>query len=315
MPTTETRRKERAKRRAARDQARGQADANGKAPKNKKATGWKETLRFWVISIFVIVVVRAFLFEPYRIPSESMEDTLLVGDFLLVSKLHYGPRTPNTLGIPLTPIYLRGIQFPQTRLPGFSEPQRGDVIVFNYPASQDVVRGRVPSTVPIERRDPYIKRLVGLPGDTVAVLDKVVYLNGAPQPLAPTQKQTWEVTSAGNERVSTTAFEDMDIEFLGDLVGPDGRPLTPRRYRVIATPAEVEGLRARTDVAAVEPVVLPEGAMREQPFRFPPGSASNPDQFPPVVVPRAGETVPLTRETWPGLAEIITRYEGHEVQV
>src|SRR5690606_35305335 len=155
------------KERQQRRRQRAAAPASSSDPKG----GWKETLRFWVVAIFVIVVVRAFLFEPYRIPSESMEETLLVRDFLIVSKLHYGPRTPNTIGVPLTPLYLRGVQLPQTRLPGFAEVERGDVVVFNYPASFDVERGQVPSTVPIERRDPYIKRVVALPGDTLAVLD------------------------------------------------------------------------------------------------------------------------------------------------
>ena len=99
---------------------------------------FKENVWYWVKAIVAILIVRAFIAEPYRIPSESMEDTLLVGDFLIVSKLHWGPRTPETIGIPVTGIYLPGLRFPQVRLPGFAEPERGDVVVFNYPeAGQD----------------------------------------------------------------------------------------------------------------------------------------------------------------------------------
>ncbi|MDX1418744.1 MAG: signal peptidase I [Rubricoccaceae bacterium] len=304
MPTTETRQKEREKRR----KKRGRAAA---AQSREAKGGWKETLRFWAIAIFVIVLVRAFLFEPYRIPSESMEDTLLVGDFLIVSKLHYGPRTPNTLGIPLTPIYLRGVEFPTVRLPGFSEVERGDVVVFNYPASVDVERGRIPSTVPIQRRDPYIKRVVGLPGDTLAVLDKLVYLNGRPFPLLPTQKQLWRVTAAQGRSVSQTTLEAIGIEAARVVPQAPGDSAA-LRFDVLATPPEVEALDALPEVAAVQPSFMPEGVVIDP--RFPPGSTNNPDQFGPVVVPREGVTVPLNRETWPVLQELITRYEGHRAQ-
>ena len=308
MATTEARQKEREKRR--RRRARVAAAGAPKAPRKKG--DWKETLRFWVVAILVIVTVRAFLFEPYRIPSESMEDTLLVGDFLIVSKLHYGPRTPNTIGIPLTPFYLRGVQLPQTRLPGFSEVRRGDVVVFNYPAAFDVERGRVPSTVPIERRDPYIKRVVGLPGDTVAVLDKLVYLNGRPLPLRPTQKQGWRVTAAPGRSVSDETFEALGVR------SPESVPPMPedsvvvRRYDVVATPGVAEALEALPEVAAVEPLVFtgpPTDLRLEQGDRL-----ANPHQMPAVVVPGEGMTVPLDARTWPRLYDVITRYEGHRAQ-
>lgn len=316
MPTTDTRQKERQKRR----EKRGRASASTPGAPKKPKPGWKETLRFWVIAILVIVLVRAFLFEPYRIPSESMEDTLLVGDFLIVSKLHYGPRTPNTLGIPLTPVYLRGVQLPQTRLPGFSAVQRGDVVVFNYPASVDVVRGQIPSTVPIERRDPYIKRIVGLPGDTVAVLDKVVYLNGRPFPLAPTQKQLWRVTAAPGRTVGQSVLEGLGIQFARNAPrAPADRTAASQvlRFDVVATTAAAQALERRPEVARVEPFVHPEGAIviEDPRLRFPPGSPSNPDQFGPVLVPKEGMTVPLTAATWPAFAEVITRHEGHRAQL
>ena len=83
---------------------------------------FRETVWYWAKAIVAILILRAFVGEPFRIPSESMEDTLLVGDFLIVSKLHWGPRTPATLGIPVTGLYLPGLEIPQIRLPGFGEP-------------------------------------------------------------------------------------------------------------------------------------------------------------------------------------------------
>lgn len=315
MATQQKRRKEREKRRARRARQGGEnPPKNGAGASRKKLTGWKETVRFWVIAIFVIAFIRSFFFEPYRIPSESMEDTLLVGDFLIVSKLHYGPRTPGTLGIPLTPFYLPGLQFPQRRLPGFSEVKQGDVVVFNYPAAVDVVRGQIPNTVPIERRDPYIKRVVAVPGDTIAVVDKVLYLNGVPQSLRPTMAQHWRVTSIGDTRPSATELDDLGVQLMGDIPTPGGLATSPRQYVVTATVAEAATLAERGDVADVEPFVRPESSNDHQGLQFPPGSGSNPDQFPPMVVPQAGATVPLNAETWPGLREIITRHERHEAQ-
>ena len=104
-------------------------DGQARPPKSKLRE-WFEALAF---ALVVMLIVRTFLFDLFRIPTPSMEKTLLVGDYLFVSKLHYGVRTPVSLGIPFTKIYLKGLTLPHTRLPGFTEIQRGDVIVFNYP--------------------------------------------------------------------------------------------------------------------------------------------------------------------------------------
>lgn len=270
----------------------------------------RENLRFWVKAIVVILILRAFIFEPFRIPSESMEGTLLVGDFLIVSKLHYGARTPNTVGIPFTSVYLPGIELPQTRLPGFSRVQRGDVAVFNYPASQDVERGRIAEDVPVERRAPYIKRIVGVPGDTLAVLDKVLHIDGRPVPLAPTMKQRWRVTMTGPTPPSAAAFADLGVDLLGSGYPDSTGALVAD---VAATTAAARALDARPDVAGVVPFVLPEGS--PQPMVYPQGSGWNADQYGPVVVPGRGMTVLLTAATWPVYAEVIARYEGHTASV
>ena len=269
----------------------------------------KENLWFWAKALTIILLLRAFIFEPYRIPSESMENTLLVGDFLIVSKLHYGPRTPNTIGIPFTRIYVPGLEFPQTRLPGFSEPQRGDVFVFNYPAAEDIERGSIPETVPIERRFPYIKRLMGLPGDTLAVLDKVLHINGEPIPLQPTMKQRWKVIASGGTRPNARQLEEMGIVL---EVGSDRRQgsvlVEPREYVVVASPADLEPFVARADVDRVEPYVLSE-TWRDDTFN------ANPDHVTPQVIPGAGVTVPLNARTLPLYAEVIQRYEGRDLQI
>ncbi len=274
----------------------------GEAP--RKPT-FRENVWYWVKAIAAILILRAFVGEPYRIPSESMEDTLLVGDFLIVSKLHWGPRTPETIGVPVTQIYLPGLRFPQVRLPGFTEPERGDVVVFNYPASVDVERGTIPSTVPIERRAPYIKRLVALPGDTLAVFDKVLHVNGTPMPLAPTMKQRWTAYARGDARPNVRQLEEMGIEL---LVGSDRQAEGGgRAFDVFATPPEVEALTADPLVDRVEPFILREDVV-DQTY------GANPDHVAPRVVPAAGMTIPLTDETLPIYGEAIARHEGHRLE-
>src|SRR5699024_9919699 len=119
---------------------------------------------------------RTFFFQAYRIPSPSMENTLMVGDFLVVSKIAYGARTPMVLGIPFTNIYLPGVKLPWARLPGISKVHRNDVVVFNYPID----------IAPISAKTNYVKRCVGIPGDTLEIIDSKLYVNGQPAKIFPT---------------------------------------------------------------------------------------------------------------------------------
>ncbi|MGB0525512.1 MAG: signal peptidase I [Flammeovirgaceae bacterium] len=156
--------------------------------KGKKKKKKKSVLREWVDSIVFAVVaatiIRWLFIEAYMIPTPSMENSLLVGDYLFVSKMHYGARTPQTpLQIPLTfqkiwgtniPSYLDWIELPMFRLPGFSEVKRYDPVVFNYPHEGLDLRQDIPADV----RTYYIKRCLGLPGDKLAVKNKQVHING-----------------------------------------------------------------------------------------------------------------------------------------
>lgn len=131
-------------------------DGERSAPSAPTAPRWKRiarVMRDWLnslsIALLLFIVVRTFLVEAFRIPTRSMENTLLAGDFLLVNKAVYGAQVPGT----------------HTRLPAFGEPRRGDVIVFTPPHEPD---------------RHYVKRVVGLPGDTLAMIDKTLYVNGEP---------------------------------------------------------------------------------------------------------------------------------------
>ena len=158
----------------------------------------KSTAREWLDSVVFAVVmatlIRFIFVEPFMIPTPSMENTLLVGDYLFVSKLHYGSRTPTTpLQVPLThqnvwgtslPAYLDWLRLPQFRLPGFSEVKRGDVVVFNLPVEHPELVDQYDAVLPnlkphpLDLRTNYIKRCAAQPGDTLKLLRSQLYING-----------------------------------------------------------------------------------------------------------------------------------------
>ena len=173
---------------------------------------WVDAIVFALVAVYFI---NLYLFQNYQIPSSSLEKSLRVGDFLYVSKAVYGPRVPNTpLSFPLVqhtfPEWLGGgksyIEKPQwayRRLPGYDKPEKGDIIVFNFPAGDTVCSNmqnpdyytlryyygeqairtnkRVFGDIvvrPVDRRENYVKRCVGTPGDTLQIIDNQVYVNG-----------------------------------------------------------------------------------------------------------------------------------------
>jgi signal peptidase I len=168
------------------------------------------------VAILLALSIRAFVIEPYRIPSGSMLPTLLIGDHLFVNKFAYGVKIP----------------FTDWRLPSWREPQHGDVVVFT------VVRDRLGRIYPADQRpdlesDRFVKRIVGVPGDTVEVRGGVVFLNGQRVP----SQETQDTFTDENGRVLRVGREDLDGHphaILDDpnLTGPEKGPvkLEPGRY-------------------------------------------------------------------------------------
>jgi signal peptidase I len=130
----------------------------------------KEFFDALIYAAVVAFIIKIFLFEAYRIPTGSMENTLLVGDFLLVTKFTYGATTPRN--VPFTDWRL-----PYWKLPGFKDPERGDIIVFDFPGDKDELESKEVVN--------YIKRCVGLPGDTIHVVGKKLFVNSIPFPDPP----------------------------------------------------------------------------------------------------------------------------------
>lgn len=137
----------------------GKDSTAGKSGRPKRKNSFRETTEAILIALLAAMLLRAFVVQAFRIPTGSMKDTLLVGDFLLVNKFVYGVRTPDHVPV-------IDAEIPFMRLPAFKKPKHGDVVVFKYP------------------NDPkldYIKRCIGVGGDTLEVENGNVYINGKPE--------------------------------------------------------------------------------------------------------------------------------------
>lgn len=229
-------------------------------------------LRVLAMGLVAAAVLRACVFEAYRIPSPSMEDTLLVGDLVFVSKLHVGAR----LG--------------EHRLPALRPPRRGDVLVFHFPPGREARVGA---------RAPYVKRVAALPADTVRLVAKRLVVGRDTVQLPPEARQAWTVATRRGQPPAEALVR-------AGLGGPADR-LAPGVWLFHATAAEAGRLRAQPDVRAVAPYVRQPG---DGSATFPPSRRWSLDDYGPLVVPRAGWTVPLTDSTWGLYRATIERHEG-----
>ena len=169
---------------------------------------WINALLFAVIAA---TLVHNYFIQPYIIPTGSLEKTLLIGDFLFVSKFHYGARNPmtaiafpmvhDTLPLVRSRSYLNYPQLPYFRLPGFQNIERNEIVVFSWPA--DTVRRFFVKEKgvrkPIDKKSNYVKRCVGLPGDTLSVVDGFVHINGQ-KSILPERAKTQYTFSAYNAK-------------------------------------------------------------------------------------------------------------------
>jgi len=167
----------------------GPEGAGGPEKAAPRARSWRPGLEI-LAYLLVFFVVRATLVEAYKIPSSSMEDSLLIGDFIIADKITYGGEIP-LLGV---------------HLPGLREPRQGDVVVFKWP---------------VDGATKYIKRCVAVGGDTVQVVDKTLFVNGRPVPDAPGTKHT-DTTSDGRPHIDPADGEGFSRDNFGPYVVPAG---------------------------------------------------------------------------------------------
>jgi len=217
-----------------------------KNPKNKslrKIAEWTDAILFALIAVYFI---NLFIFQMYKIPTSSLEKTLLVGDYLMVNKLSYGPRIPNTpLSFPLvqntfpiinTKSYIEWPHWGYKRLKGLGKVKRNDIVVFNYPTG-DTVALNSPSNQdyyysvrkygreavwsnknvfgkivyrPVDRRENYVKRCIGMPGDSLQIIENEVYINGTHLPLPKNAQFNYFVETQGGV-LGDRQFRTLDV--------------------------------------------------------------------------------------------------------
>ncbi len=316
--------------------------------KKTPAKEWGDAIVFAVVAA---TIIRSFMMEAFTIPTPSMERSLMVGDYLFVSKLNYGPRVPNTPvsfpfahnTLPLTrnvPSYLEWYQLPYVRLPGFGTVERNDVVVFNFPTGDTVASARPQKsyyylcrkygreavhsketwiggrrirfgeivTHPVDKRDNYIKRCIGLPGDSLAVKKGRPYINGKPNETPPGVQYKYTV------HVKSPFSRFVLKERYGVRPGKVRYDPGQKRYIMSLPSADVKRLRDASNVLDVERVVQDDPdtvGIYPHDSRYPWAL----DDFGPIYIPEKGATVELNTRTLPFYRRIIDVYEDNELRV
>lgn len=290
----------------------GPAAILDKKNKVKKSSG-----REWADAIFFALVaatlIRTFNVEAYKIPSQSMEGTLLAGDFLFVSKMHYGARVPITpiafpLGhqtFPMTDIkcYLDRPSLPYMRLPGFQKIKRGDAVVFNYPMEDDR---------PIDKKTNYIKRCVGLPGETFSIDQGQILINGE-KVQQPDHLQFHHTVTINNKGINPERLKDLDI--LENEIYTTNRPNT---FIMFLEESQAQCVSKMPGVDKVQREYYSPTLSQYTVSTFP-GDTNQfkwtADFFGPLLIPKKDLTITLTRENLSLYSRTIRVYEKNDLEI
>lgn len=306
-------------------------------PKKKKTKSreWFDAIIFAVIAA---TIIRVFFIEAYTIPTGSMERSLLIGDFLFVSKVNYGARIPmtpvafpfahHTMPVTGTKAYYDGIQWKYRRLPGIQEIKRNDVVVFNFPDGDtvaleaqdrdyyDMVRAEGRQAVqsqytivsrPVDKRENYIKRCIGISGDVLSMTDGLVSVNGKPEPMKNTGQIDYVVQFKTSD-VNFDVFKDMgfDIQTISGI--------SQNVYSFVGTPTMMDEVKKLDYVVSVKPRTAPKESSDASMFPQDPNRKWNVDNWGPVQVPKKGWTVKLDSLTMPMYQRAISIYEGNKIE-
>lgn len=333
----------------------------------KRRDGNNSTLVEWldalIFAVIAVTLINIFLFQNYRIPTGSMEKSLLIGDHLFVSKLAYGPRMPNTpIAFPFTqhtmPI-IKGrswsnlVQWPYKRLAGLGRIKHNDAIVFNFPAGDTVVleeqetsyyeivrrtaremmqRESVGIPVsrpsdyymeaarkevwdrfsivyrPVDRRDNYVKRCIGIAGDTVFIKGGSVYINGELVPENDTQQINYFVTTNGTT-INPKVFERLGI------YKSDQAMVSASAYYLPLTKANAAALSKLANVRDVTPVFSRQGEFAPYIFPYRKTYGWNEDNFGPLWIPAKGITIKIDTSNICLYERIIDVYEDNDLRI
>lgn len=315
----------------------------------------KSAVREWVdAAVFAVVaatLIRTFIFEAYVIPTESMEKTLLVNDFLFVDKVTYGARIPqtplsfpfvhNTLPMaPTTPSYLKWIQLDYQRLPVVRNVNRNDVLVFNFPAGDTIINlpefgSKIPYydvlrspdyfnnreklnndypilVHPMDKTDNYIKRCVGIEGDVIQVKESNLWVNGAPAFVPPYAQTEYLVETNG-----TNIAEDYIQDSLGINITEANADFQmvegmPHTFKINMTGAAAQNLKKLPQIISVKAYV--ENTVG---YTFPNDVVHFPfsvDNFGPIRIPKKGDVLALNASNIELYRRLISNYEHNNFE-
>ena len=329
-------------------------------PTLKSIYDWIDDIIFALVAVYFI---NLFIFQNYQIPSSSLEKSLLVGDYLFVSKVSYGPRVPNTpLSFPLVqntlPIlncksYLDWPSWDYKRVAGLGQIQRNDIVVFNFPAGDTVATlqqnpdyytlvqmyGREAVHMnkqsfgeiiyrPVDKRENYVKRCVGLPGDSLSIRNNQVYINGkaaqypknmqlnyfveTETPLTETMFRNWGVSRDDYMPYGQpcTVTDPETLSFLGFQPNANGAYNLVHRFPMTESMvAQVKKLPSVKKVI-VEPEII--GGTMYYPVDYDNGWTR--DNYGPIWIPKRGATIELTPENLALYHRCIKNYEHNELE-
>ena len=311
------------------------------------------TLMSWVDAIAYALVLVYFLFlflgQNYQIPSSSLEKSLLTGDFLWVNKVTYGPRVPQTpLHFPLAQntlpffnckSYIEHPQLDYHRLKGLRNVERMDIVVFNFPAGDTVAvkepnpdyytscyhygrsavwanKDRFGDIIyrPVDRRDNYVKRCLGLPGETLQIKDGIVYVNGKAVPQPKNVQYRYYIVTDGTP-ISEELFEDLGISVEDrnhalDMYGQ----IIPNVYVLPLTAEMLKEFRTKSWITQIQQLQPDE---EDTMLTYPVGVDYGWDHanYGPIWIPKKGAKIDLTLQNLPLYERCIKNYEGNQLEV
>lgn len=317
-----------------------------KPGKKGKTNGFFEWIDALVFALVAATFIRMFFLEAYTIPTSSMEKTLMVGDYLFVSKIKYGPKIPETpLSFPLVhnvmPItggesYSEIIKNDYRRLKGYSQLKRDDIVVFAFPHGDTILKGapqedyythvrlngreyiqRMYGPVivrPNDKKDNYVKRCVAIAGDSLSVVNGKVFVNGIPQEEFEGIQNTYTVftngTAINSKILSDMGMNQSEIYFDPTLPGYSKLPLTAGELEKVQGLGNIVEIRQNIDVY---PPDFPDSPLMLFPFTE--DFKWTRDNYGPIWIPQKGATVALDSINLPLYSRIITSYEKNKLEI
>jgi len=288
-------------------------------PSNKTA----DTIGSLLYAVVVATLVHTYVMQPYTIPTSSLEKSLLVGDFLFVSKFHYGARTPMTpIAAPMVhdtlpfinvKSYSKFPQLPYFRFLSMQEVNRTDIVVFNWPA--DTLYNMYKTAdkrydKPIDKKTNYVKRCVGIPGDSLSIKEGIVYVNGAilPMPERSKPQYSYKITLDGKTPIDFEyLFKEMNIT--------DGfNYVSETKDTIGITALTFENAERMKNIPGITSIKRNIDTGIEQGI-FPYTNKWNRDNFGPIYIPKKGATVALNAQSLPFYKKIINEYEKNDLKV